>query len=650
MKAVKGGYNIKFVPNDENGRYDVFAARKSSSARSYPLIEQSSRAEGSVENVNNDSLPVRFGNHIYPPKHSCLLQSPYPLPPPANPTNVAGDIAQAGSNHSPPGHGFFSWGELLVEPLRLSPSTASIKEGLECIRFEGDLQTSRRQVIPRGPANNQYPRRIARSLYSNRAPKQSFGTPAKFEEGDPKSSTYVTAPSQVAGPKMTWNMMVARADRERDTNRNGANPDRPQLRRVRGVMNLNLLSSDPSSSENPGTAIRHEPREDQDEFDRPIPIKWHKDRANIATPSVHSNGSELDYSSPYFEKSCLTIKKQAYLEAPFPSETVSRWIDTVRSPLDDVDKTTSDNGSAKSTTSSAFWEEVLYSEPVDLWEDVLDNRNHTPPIEYSDNVAAASQGLSRIPLLRQPGYLEQNSFFRVGGLHLGMPFGSRDETELSQEDSTSESSDESSCYVDTFDGILDKVVEASVSQDINKPAETHQSRNDTDTSYLSSSSKTSNDDDATEAAYHAASHARALACLEGRPFKQRTPSPIVRYAHPQAFYNADVTLEKLCYNVRVFHPKPTRAHPTVHFKKLETKVRLGAWMLEAVSETAPGYRTAHQNRPDNPTPRKAKYHNGLFAVDNASMTAYQREIDSWRSLDMESSVAKGGSKVDNYFI
>ena len=544
------------------------------------------------------------------------------------------NVAQSRNDDVPRDREFLAWGRLLIQSVQSSPSTTSIKQGLEHIRFEGDVHTSHRQVVPRVQHNNLYPRRIAGSPYPNRAPSPPFGTPAEFEEGDSKSSSYVTAPSQVAGPTMTWSTMVAQADREWDANHGNANPNHPQLRRVRGLSNLNQISSDLSSSENRGTTTRHEPGEDQGQFDRPVPINWHKDRENLATPSIHSNGSELDCSSPCFEKSCLNIKN-AFVEAPLSSETVSRWIDAIELPSDDVDDAVSDNGSAKSTASSAFWDEVLYSEPVNLWDDVLQNREHAPPIEYTDKVAAASQDPSRIPLLRQPGYLEQNSFFQESGMGLQMPFDPKAETERSQQHSTSESSDESSCYVDTFDGILDRIVEASISQDVNKTGETRQSSNNTDTSHLSSSSKTSNDEDTTEAAYHAANHARALACLEGRPVKLRTPSPIVRYAHPQAFYEDNVALEKLLYNVRVSHTKPTRAHPTVNFEKLETKARSGAWMLEAVSENAREYRTAPEHRPDNPTPIRAKDHNGLFAVDRASMIAYQRDIDSWRGLDME---------------
>ncbi|KAL9120555.1 MAG: hypothetical protein Q9187_002892, partial [Circinaria calcarea] len=638
LKAVKGGYNIRFVPNDENGRYEVFA-RKSSSTRSHQLTEQSAQTQGNAENDKDNSLPVSLGNHIYRPMHDRLLQSPYPLPWPARPTNLGDNITDFEGDDVLLNHGIVPESQRQSQYPPSSPSTTSITQGLEHIRFEEDVDTPRRDVVPGGSANSPYPRRAVKSPYPNRASRKLFNLFDGLEEGTSSSSIYVPNPGPAAAPQMTWGMMVAEADRKWNIDQAAAKPDRPRQRRVQGPMNLNL-----SSSENPGTAVRHESREDQDGFDRPIPIDWHKDRENLATPSFHSTGTELDCSSPCFEKSCLTIKKQAYLEAPLPSDIVSRWIDTVRSPLEDVDDETSDNDSAESTTSSAFWEEALYSAPVDLWEDVLRNRDHSPPIEYNDKVAVASQGHSNMPVLRRAGYLEHNSFFREGGIGLGISFSPRDETEFFEEDSILDSSNESSYFLETHDGILDRVVEASILQHGNKTTETRQSNNNTGTSYLSSSSKTTNDNDAAEAAYHAANHARALACLEGRPFKQRTRSPILRYAHPEGYYGTDVKLEKRLHNVPVSHPKPRRAYPTVHFKKLEIKATLGAWMLDAVSSTPSEY------RPENPTPRRAKDHNGWFAVDKGSMTEFQRELDSWRSFTTKNSVDEGTSEMDSCFI
>ena len=631
LKAVKDGYNIRFVPNDENGRYEVFAARKYSSARSHQLTEQSAQAQGNEENNNDDSLPVRFGNHIYRPMHDRPLQSHYPLPRPARPTNQGGNITEFEGDDFLLEQGIAPEGQPQSRFSPSSPSTTSITQGLEHIHFEEDVDTPPRDVVPRGSTNSPYPRRAVKSPYPNRAPRTLFNLFDGFEGSPSNSSSDVPNPDPAAAPQMTWEMMVAEADRKWNIEQAATQPDRPRLQCVQGLMNLNV-----SSSENPGTAVRHESREEQDQFDRPIPIDWHKDRENLATPSFHSTGSELDCSSPCFEQSCLTIKKQAYLEAPLPSDIVSRWINAVPSLLEDVNEATSDNDTAKSTTSSAFWEEVLYSAPVDLWEDVLRNRDHSPPIEYNDKVAAASQGHSNIPVLRQAGYLEHNSFFREGGIGLGISFSPRGETESSGEDSTVDSSNESSYYVETHDGILDRVVEASILQNGNKTAETHQSNNNTGTSYLSSSS--------TEAAYHAANYARALACLEGRPFKQRTRSPIIRYAHPEGYYSTDVKLEKRLCNVPVFHPKTKRAYPTVHFEKLETKATLGAWMLDAVSSTPSEY------RPENPTPLRAKDHNGLFAVDKGSMTAFQCELDSWRSLATKNSVDDGASELNSCFI
>lgn len=47
----------------------------------------------------------------------------------------------------------------------------------------------------------------------------------------------------------------------------------------------------------------------------PIPLDFNK-RDGVLTPSVHSNGSELDTSSPLFAKSCERILRETYAEPP----------------------------------------------------------------------------------------------------------------------------------------------------------------------------------------------------------------------------------------------------------------------------------------------------------------------------------------------
>ncbi len=134
----------------------------------------------------------------------------------------------------------------------------------------------------------------------------------------------------------------------------------------------------------------------------PIPIYFDKP-LRISTPSIHSNGSEQDTSSPLFRKSCERIFRETYAEPP--ESTFQRDVPE-NSQMDEwaLISEPRDVPSPNALVSKA-------SSSRDLAFGVFkDASNENPPSKEAEKLAVRSKVLKDISNLRRPGYLKFNSF------------------------------------------------------------------------------------------------------------------------------------------------------------------------------------------------------------------------------------------------
>ena len=154
----------------------------------------------------------------------------------------------------------------------------------------------------------------------------------------------------------------------------------------------------------------------------PIPIDFSK-RPRATTPSIHSSGSELDCSSPLFEKSMKAMLKDTDGAAPDSGtqvelseiqglkDSISSWLQRVKTPPRGEKN---ENTKGKDRAFGVFEDDggEISAVPKDI-----------RPIP-------AVQALKDISNLRRPGYLQKNSFANDKALqddsvrptHLGSPF------------------------------------------------------------------------------------------------------------------------------------------------------------------------------------------------------------------------------------
>lgn len=134
----------------------------------------------------------------------------------------------------------------------------------------------------------------------------------------------------------------------------------------------------------------------------PVPLDFHKP-LRMSTPSIHSNGSEQDTSSPLFGKSCQYIRRDTYAEPPqrrFQGESAEpSQLDefAVISEPRDVHSPEASKVKAPSSTSRAFG--VFH-----------DNSGGESRSRRNGKSALRSKVLKDISNLRRPGYLQFNSF------------------------------------------------------------------------------------------------------------------------------------------------------------------------------------------------------------------------------------------------
>ena len=134
----------------------------------------------------------------------------------------------------------------------------------------------------------------------------------------------------------------------------------------------------------------------------PIPLDFYKPLRTL-TPSIHSNGTEQDTSSPLFKKSCELIRREAYVEPPqstsergaFGNSQLDEWA-FVSEPRD--------------VPSHKARESMVSSNPERAFGVFKDASKGESSLKDFGKRAVRSKALKDISNLQRPGYLKFNSF------------------------------------------------------------------------------------------------------------------------------------------------------------------------------------------------------------------------------------------------
>ena len=136
----------------------------------------------------------------------------------------------------------------------------------------------------------------------------------------------------------------------------------------------------------------------------PIPLDFRK-ALRTSTPSIHSNGSEQDTSSPLFAKSCERILQETYAQPPestFQCESIQHsQLDDLASISEPRDSPPPEACEVKASNSDhrAFGVFQDDSNGLSLSKEIDKSTTHTH-----------TKALKDISNLRRPGYLQFNSF------------------------------------------------------------------------------------------------------------------------------------------------------------------------------------------------------------------------------------------------
>ena len=135
----------------------------------------------------------------------------------------------------------------------------------------------------------------------------------------------------------------------------------------------------------------------------PIPLDYDKP-VRSSTPSVHSNDTELDTSSPLFRKSCERVRRETYVVAP---ESTFERGGAEESRLDDkwaLVPEPPDDPPEKVNESKAL---VGKGRAFGVFDDAKNGASSSRAVTKPD---ISSKALKDISNLRRPGYLQFNSF------------------------------------------------------------------------------------------------------------------------------------------------------------------------------------------------------------------------------------------------
>lgn len=281
-----------------------------------------------------------------------------------------------------------------------------------------------------------------------------------------------------------------------------------------------------------------------------IPLDFNK-QFRTSTPSIHSTGSDLDCSSPLFEKSLQALIRETRQDVTSPEEathdsrgsdireSVSNWLERVKTPPILEEQT---NAAGKRQDLHVF----------------RDGGKHQLPPTGDRKPLTASRALKDVSNLRRPGYLQHNSFAQMGQVNKSIadptrpaisgpeiqPFGGADEAESSRSFIEAKWAVLISNHNTRKKGRATRLHPQPIDETRSTP---HILRRPRKGSSLQES--TLQDPNRT------ADFDLALARLEGRGPPQRY-SPIQRYADETGLYGPDVLVERRL--LRHHHPVPMR--------------------------------------------------------------------------------------------
>ena len=295
----------------------------------------------------------------------------------------------------------------------------------------------------------------------------------------------------------------------------------------------------------------------------PIPLDFHKP-LRTSTPSIHSNGSEQDTSSPLFGKSCEHILRDTYSQPPestFQRESMDHsQLDELASISGSRDMPSPEACEAKTSNSARRAFGVFQ-----------DDSNGVSLSKEIDNSTTRSKVLKDISNLRRPGYLQFNSFAKDAKSTDDRPGTPNSAKQSSTGARGPPNTKPRRAYISKrWPGLLDDLSNAGMielprldgaarrrnEQTIGRPIDTSlYALSDMRTSVTDSSLSV---DSARQAHFDL-----ALARLEGRALPP-PPSPIQRHPDWAALYDRDVQIEGGYRPLPLHGPMPSKpASPTL---------------------------------------------------------------------------------------
>ena len=282
-----------------------------------------------------------------------------------------------------------------------------------------------------------------------------------------------------------------------------------------------------------------------------IPLDFDKPPRTL-TPSIHSTGSDLDCSSPLFEKSLQALMRETGQEVPISEEasqgsrisgigdSVSDWLDRVEIPPILGQQT---DAARKRKDLNVF----------------QDGGKYEMALERDRKPLTVSEALKDVSNLRRPGYLQHNSFAQNSQVNKPIGILARPRKSGPQKQSFGGATDAESrrSFIEAKGPVLvsnpnsRKKGFTTVHQ---KPTDTHSTPHIRRRRRKYPSPQISNLQDPNRTA----DYDLALARLEGRAPPQQY-SPIRRYADETGLYGPNVLVEKR--RLRHHQPKPVRLLP-----------------------------------------------------------------------------------------
>ena len=294
----------------------------------------------------------------------------------------------------------------------------------------------------------------------------------------------------------------------------------------------------------------------------PIPLDFHK-TLRTSTPSIHSNGSEQDTSSPLFGKSCERILRDTYAQPPeatFQRESMDL------SQLDELVLISEPRG----VPSPEACEAKASDSARRAFGVFQDDSNEVPLSKEVAKSTTRSKVLKDISNLRRPGYLQYNSFAKDAKSTNDRPGTAASANKSSTSFGGALNAESRRAYISKrWPGLLDDLGNASMAE-LPRLDGAARRRNEQiigrpiDTSfYALSHVRTSAIDSPLAVSPTRQAHFDlALARLEGRALPP-PPSPIQRHPDWAALYDRDVQVEGGYRPLPLHGPIPSKpASPT----------------------------------------------------------------------------------------